>query len=196
MMKSIFEKNAANLVSAVGIILAVWVNALVWTKSANHLLIFLLALAVAFSDLLDGSLARSKWGRVSSFGGSLDKFRDKLFICPLFVYFLRRIWQENGDWLALIKGLILLILLLECFLILVWIVGFIKGLNVSSHWAGKVKMDLYFVAAGWWLFLKVLENPMSLQLKSYLYLGLVPLLLLASICAIFSLGGYLQRYSQ
>lgn len=193
-MRSIFSKNLANLITAIGIILAVWVNMLVWGNSANHLLFFLLVLAVAFSDLLDGWLARQR-EIVSSFGASLDKFRDKLFICPLFVYFLKKIWQESGDWLALIKGLILLILLLECLLILVWTVGFIKRLDISAHWAGKFKMDLYFVTAGWWFFIGFLENSVGLQLKNYLYLGLVPLFLLASICAIFSLAGYLQRYS-
>lgn len=188
-MRSIFLKNLANLITAVGIILAVWVNVLIWTNSANHLLIFLLALAVAFSDLLDGWLAR--WRKiVSSVGGSLDKFRDKLFICPLFIYFLRGIWRESGAWLALIKGLILLILLLECLLILVWIVGFIKGLDISAHRAGKIKMDLYFGAAGWWLLWKL----MGLNLI-YLYVCLVPLLFTAAICAILSLSGYLQRYS-
>lgn len=192
-MKSIFLKNLANLITAIGVILAVWTNALIWGGSTNHLLIFLLASAVAFSDLLDGWLARRR-NIISSIGASLDKFRDKIFICPLFVYFLKRIWQEGGDWLALIKGLILLILLLEFFLILVWVVGFIKGLNVASHWAGKVKMDLYFAAAGWWLFLR-LENSISSQLKAYLHLGLVPLFSFAAVFAIFSLAGYLQRYS-
>jgi len=189
MKKSIFERNVANLVTAIGIILAVWVNALVWTKSTDHLLTFLLALAVGFSDLLDGWLAR-RWEITSSFGSSFDKFRDKLFICPLFIYFLRVIWQESGDWSALIKGLILLILLLESLLILVWIIGFIKRLDTSAHLAGKIKMTLYFGAVGWWLFCKLI----GLNLV-YLYGGLVPLLLIAAIFAILSLSGYLQRYS-
>lgn len=187
MEKSIFEKNVANLVTAIGIILAVWVNVLVWTNSVNHLLIFLLSMAVALSDLIDGWLAR-RWGIVSNFGSSFDKFRDKLFICPLFVYFIKGIWQENGVWLALIKGLILLILLIECLLILVWIVGFIKRLDTSSHLAGKIKMDLYFGVAGWWLFLRLVGN------FDYLYLGLIPLLSIALVCAVFSLEGYLQRF--
>lgn len=188
-MRSIFLKNLANLVTAIGIILAVWVNMLVWTNSTNHLLIFLLALAVALSDLLDGWLARRR-NIVSSFGGNFDKLRDKLFICPLFIYFLRGIWQAEGDWLALIKGSVLLILVIEFFLILVWIIGFIKGLDTAAHLAGKIKMVLYFGAAGWWLFWKLIGMNLI-----YLYLGLAPLLFAASICALFSLFGYLQRYS-
>ena len=86
-MKTIFQ-NLANLITSMGIILTVWLNLLIWDNSVNHLLILLLAVGIGVSDLLDGWIARH-YQIVTSVGGSLDKFRDKLFTCSLFAYFLK-----------------------------------------------------------------------------------------------------------
>jgi phosphatidylglycerophosphate synthase len=200
-MTDIFQKvkegifrNLANAITAVGIILTVWLNSLLWNEPVNHLLIFILAVGVGLSDLIDGWLARH-WQIATSIGGSLDKFRDKLFTCSLFAYFLRELWYwADGVWLALVKGLIILILIIELFLVAVWIIGFVKGFDVSSHLAGKIKTTFYFIAIGWWLFLKWLGSLLQRDFRNYLFSVLIFLLLTASIYGILSVVGYLQRY--
>ena len=192
-MRAIFQ-NLANLVTSIGIILIVWLNLLLWNQPAEHrLLILLLAVGVGLSDLLDGWLARH-YQIATSIGGFLDKFRDKLFTCSLFAYFLRELWRwADGIWLALVRGLIILILIIELFLVTVWIIGFIKGLNIDTHWIGKVKTDFYFVAIGWWFLLKWLEDLFQRELISYLYGGLIFLLFVGSVFGILSIVVYSQR---
>ena len=192
-MKIIFQ-NLANLITSIGIILIVWLNLLIWNEPVNHLLIFLLAIGVGISDLLDGWLARH-YQIATSIGGSLDKFRDKLFTCSLFAFFLRELWHwSDGIWLALIKGLIILILAVELFLITVWFIGFIKGFDVSPHPAGKIKTAFYFVAIGLWFFIEWLGNLLQRDFKDCFSFVLILLLLTASVYGILSVVGYLQRY--
>ncbi len=50
-------------------------------------LAFVLFLVIAFSDLLDGYLAR-KYGEVTRFGRIADPLVDKLLVCGSFIFFL------------------------------------------------------------------------------------------------------------
>jgi phosphatidylglycerophosphate synthase len=203
MMKDIFQKtgktifcNLPNAITAIGIILTVWLNALLWNEPANYrLLILCLVVGVGISDLLDGWMAR-QWQIVTSIGDFLDKARDKFFSCSIFVYFLKEFFQRtDGIWLAFVKGLIVLILVIEFFLLLIWIIGFIKGLNTDTHWTGKAKTNFYFVAIGWWFLIGWLEDLFQRELISYLYGGLIPLLFIGSVFGILSVVAYLQRPS-
>lgn len=201
-MKDIFRRvmktvlgNLPNIITSVGIVLTAWLNLLLWNTPAEHrLLILLLAVGVGLSDLLDGWLARL-WQIATSIGGSLDKFRDKFFSCSLFAYFLRELWRwSDGVWLALAKGLIILILSIELFLVAVWIIGFVKRFDVSSHSAGKIKTAFCFVAIGWWFLIKWLGDLLQRDFKNCLFSVLIFLLLTASVYGILSVVGYLQRY--
>ncbi len=49
---------------------------------------FVLFLVIAFSDLLDGYLAR-RYGEVTLFGRIADPLVDKILVCGSFLYFLR-----------------------------------------------------------------------------------------------------------
>lgn len=49
---------------------------------------FVLFLIVAFSDLLDGYVAR-KYGQVTHFGRIADPLVDKILVCGSFIFFLR-----------------------------------------------------------------------------------------------------------
>ena len=194
-LRNLIRANLPNAITAIGIILIVWLNLLIWNEPNNRLLILLLAVGILLSDLIDGWLAR-QWQIVTSIGDFLDKFRDKLFSCSLFVYFLKELWRwTDGIWLAFVKGLIILILLSELFLMSVWIIGFVKGFNTDTHWTGKVKTDFYFVAIGWWFFLGWSMNSLEGDFKSYLYKGLIPLLFMGSVFGILSVVAYLQRFN-
>jgi len=195
-LKNLIRTNLPNSITTIGIILTAWLNLLIWNEPNNRLLILLLAVGILLSDLIDGWLAR-RWRIVGPVGGFLDKFRDKLFSCSLFIYFLKEFWRwADGIWLAFVKGLVILILLSEFFLMSVWIVGFVKGLNTDTHWTGKVKTDFYFVAIGWWFFLGWLEDWFERELESHLYWGLISLLSIGSFFGILSVVAYLQRYNK
>ena len=195
-MKIIFQNlaNLPNMVTAIGIILTVYLNAIfIWDEpTEHHLLILLLAVGIPLTDL-DGQIAR-RWNMVTFEGDLLDKFRDKFFSCSIFIHFLRELFQRSdGIWSALIKGSINIILAIELFLLLIWIIGFVKKFDISSHWAGKAKTNFYFVAIGWWFLLEWLEDLFQRELISYLYGGLIFLLFLGSVFGILSIVAYSQR---
>jgi len=204
-MEAIFQRmgkflfdNSANLITAIGIILTGWISAIFWWNepAEHHLLIVLLATGVGFSDLLDGWLAR-RWKVATSLGGFLDKFRDKLFACSVFIYFFVELWfWTDGVLSVLVKALIVLVLVIELFLITIWIAGVIKKFDTSSHLAGKIKMTFYFIAIGWWFFLEWLGNQFKWEFKNCLYIGSIFLLSTASIYGILSVVGYVQRYGK
>ena len=169
-LKNLIRANLPNLITTIGIILIVGLDSLLfWGEPSEYrLLILLFAVGIIVSDL-DGFLARYLKA-VTFIGDVLDKFRDKFFACFLFIYFLKEFWRwTDGIWLAFVKGLIILILLSEFFLMSVWIVGFVKGFNTDTHWTGKVKTDFYFAAIGWWFFLGWLMSSLERDFKSYLY---------------------------
>ncbi|MEA2113179.1 MAG: CDP-alcohol phosphatidyltransferase family protein [Patescibacteria group bacterium] len=194
--KKIVFQNSANVVTAIGIILTVWFNMLIWNEPVDYLLIFLLTASIGISDLLDGWLSR-RWKIGSSMGGFLDKFRDKLFSCSVFAYFIYQLWNwSNGIWLGLIKGLIILILAIELFLVLIWIIGFVKGCDTNSHLTGKIKTGFYFTAISWWFCFKCLEDLLQKQLTGdAYYFVLIILLFIGSIYGILSVAAYIQRDS-
>jgi len=200
-MRDIFQKmgetifqHLANLVTAIGIILTVWLNVILWNEPVNPLPILLLSLGIWSSDLLDGWLARNL-NIVGSVGDFLDRFRDKLYFCSLFVYFFKELWYGiDGIWSALIKGLIIVILPIECLLMFIWFVAFIKGFEIDLHLSSKIKAALCFIAINWWFLINWLESLLQKELENYLYPALILLLFGASISAILSVVHYIQRY--
>lgn len=191
------KRHVPNMVTIVGIILAAWANMLVWDGYEGYGLILVLAAAVALTDLLDGIIARRNQA-ITAVGISLDKFRDKLFICPLMVFFLKDMWARPGLIAGLNKAMVALILLVELGLVVIWIYGFFKGLDVSSHRYGKIKMDIYFAVACLFLAARFLEKSSpAIRIGSAAGedLLLAALLVPAAVYAIKSLTGYLERYS-
>jgi len=195
-MKKVVFHNLANVITAIGIVLTGWINAILWWNkpSEHHLLIFLLAVGVGISDLLDGWLARH-YQIATSLGGFLDKFRDKIFAFFVFVYFFIELWSwADGILLVFVKSLIILILIIELFLVIIWIVGMIRNFDTSSHLAGKIKMTFYFVAIAYWFLIDWLGSLLERDFEYFLYLGLIILLFTGSIYGILSVVGYVQRY--
>ena len=203
-MRDIFQnareiafQHAANAVTSIGIILIVWLNAIIWWgEPAEHrLLIFLLALGAGLSDL-DGQIAR-RWGKITPYGDVGDRIRDKFFICSLLIYFLKELWNYEQDniWIALIKGLSILILASECFVaFVIWIVGFVKRLDIEVHWIGKAKVFFYFSAVVWWFFMFWIGDLFQWEIDKCLQWGLVFLLSIGSMCGILSTIVYILRY--
>lgn len=197
-MRAFLFRHSANTVTFAGIVAAVWTNVLVWDYQ-NQSLVFLLAVIAALTDLTDGWLAR-KWKIESPVGISLDRWRDKLFVCPLFAFFIWDIrletalgWKENLVF-SFIKSILAVILIFEAGLIASWFVGFVKKWNVKSHRAGKIKQGFYVAAIFSWLIMRFLEKEFYWQAGMITFLYLSCLLLLAARYAFASLVGYLERF--
>ena len=189
------KKHTANMITAVGIIIAFWVNTLAWSGSQNFPLMLVLSLAVGLTDFLDGQIARRS-GCVTPIGVSLDKFRDKVFVCPLFILFLGELWHSQGDLAALIKGMIAVIVLVESGLITVSLVGFFKGWDISPNQYGKRKMWFYFGFLVFVFFVKANGGVIGDIRSLYTDVTAAILLFFSAVLAILSLEGYIGRYTQ
>ena len=104
------------------------------------------------------------------------------------------IWDGSGMVAGFIKAMIALILGVEVGLILTWIYGFFKGLDVSAHRAGKIKMAIYFAVACLMILIRFLKSQGIFVAGPYADLIMAGLLLPAAIYALKSLAGYLERY--
>ena len=193
-MAFIFQ-NMANVITSIGIILTIWLNFIIWNGPFSQQFVFILVIGIAFSDLLDGWIAR-RFKIASSVGESLDKIRDKLFSCSVFTYFFVELWKWNsGACLSLVKGLVIISLIIELFLVLIWIRGFIDGIDISSHMSGKIKTTFYFIVIGWWFFVCLMKDMIGGFFEIILYSGLIVLLFISSIYGILSASIYVQRYT-
>lgn len=191
------DVNIANTITAIGILLTAWFITFVFGGSKDYPLIFSLSVLIGISDWLDGWLAR-RWDIVTSLGSDLDKLRDKAYACSAFYFFLNELWHlPEQSLLYLIKGLIILILVIEALLVTTWIIGKIKVLPTQSHRDGKIKAAIYFGTISWWFFLRCLEGPLKFDIGKSLYplFSISLLLSLGSIYGIRSFYGYLQRYN-
>ncbi len=188
------KKHAANLVTSLGLILSVWVAVLVWTNYPDPRIMLLLIGLVGVTDLIDGNLARLR-KIVSKLGTSLDRLRDKVFVCPLFVNFLTVVfWSGAGLIVALIKAELICILAIEFGLICVWLYGLARGLDASSHKAGKIKQVLYSFTIFLWFVFRAVEFEWGYSSVLMEDVSMAFLLCLSAYYALGSLSGYIARY--
>ncbi len=103
-------------------------------KNDDKLLIISLFCVGAFSDLLDGSVARGL-DKVTNIGAMLDPAADRLLIIPIAVYSL----FPGHKWL------LLLLIILEIINTLASVWGHGKNLFIVSNIFGKMKMLLQCV---------------------------------------------------
>jgi len=195
-MTEFLFKHMANMVTWARIFLTSWMNCLIWFNSGvNSLLVLILAIVIGPTDCLDGWIAR-KFGIQSKFGGHLDKGADKYYTCSLLAYFAQ---GEMIDWYLsqityMFIGLLIgLILCVEAFLIIMWIIGLITKTDTSPSAYGKWKMTFQFIAIAWLLAIKWMESLPEVNVIFSIYLGLIILLILAAICGIFGGFNYYQR---
>ena len=189
------KKHTANTITAIGIVLAFWVNALAWGGSDNYQLMLILSLVVGLTDFLDGQIARRS-GCVTSIGISLDKLRDKVFVCPLFVFFLVELWHGQSELATLIKGMIAVIVLVESGLITASLVGFFKGWDITPNINGKIKMWFYFTFMFFAFLAKSNGAAIGNDHAFYADILAIVILFFAAMLAVMSLEGYLNRYTR
>ena len=121
-----------NQITIVRIVIAISLFILLFFyKNDNKLLIISLFCLGAFSDLLDGSVARGI-NKVTKIGAMLDPAADRILIVPIAVYSL----FFNHKWLLLF----LIILEIINALVSIWAHG--KNIFITSNIFGKIKMFL------------------------------------------------------
>jgi len=181
-----------NLISLSGIFLISCLNLLLCLgQPINSPWIFIIVIGILLSDLLDGPVARYLQ-MVTPLGDFLDKARDKYFIISIFAHFIRGLWHYGNEEVRL---MLIVILIVEFFLVGIWIIGSIKRLNLDTHWTGKIKTDVYFGTIGLWFFLELRRNSLSPDLVNFLYKSLPSLLCIGLFFGIVSVLIYLQRYN-
>lgn len=191
-------QNLANAVTVSGLIGTFWLLVIITSSPEQLWLILILAGLISLTDLIDGLIAR-RLNIKSDFGSALDRLRDKVFICPLLII-LAWHYPESLNSASIVvetltKALIVVIILLESLLLITWLIGIIKKLDVSSNQYGRIKMFYEFLVVMLWL--------ISLTVKKYLGFSLIhfsvyliDLIMIVTVyLAIRSLEGYYQKYN-
>ena len=174
--------------------------------SVCNLIIMILAIAGAWTDLFDGKYAR-KHNLVTDLGKFLDPLADKLLVLTLLIiiydqcnYYGALYYLDTGGKeldLLLRWWMVLVILAREFMVTGIRLVSAGKKQVIAASWYGKVKTTLQFVTliillAG----CAVLENPNNGDLVPYepLYVIFVNILLVATLAAtIFSGYDYIVK---
>jgi CDP-diacylglycerol--glycerol-3-phosphate 3-phosphatidyltransferase len=119
---------------------------------------FWLFLAIAFSDYLDGYLAR-RGNQITSFGRIADPFVDKVLVIGTMIYLAVLEWSR--PWFP---AWIVVIVVAREFLV-TGIRGYVEsqGLAFPADWFGKIKMIVQCIAIGIVLGLFAFEWPEPLR---------------------------------
>ena len=140
---------------------------------------FILFIAAALSDILDGYLAR-KWGVVTDFGRVMDPFVDKVLVLGAFVYlaspkFAEPEWsrafgiEPQGGEINCATGVAswMVVVVLARELLVTSLRGVLeaRGVAFAADWSGKLKMFAQSAAIPTALFIAV--NPGCLASPSY-----------------------------
>lgn len=121
------------------------------------LIIFFLS---AFSDAVDGSLARTR-GLVSSFGKMFDPLADKLLISTAAIILIPRFL----DW-----GIVLAMVVIDLILITsAWFRRKYYGTIIQAENSGKLKMIMQSLGIGALLLFAIFQIPFLLVLAQYLF---------------------------
>jgi phosphatidylglycerophosphate synthase len=125
-----------------------WVLALLWQERWGATLG--LFLVTAFTDVLDGSLARLR-KQITLWGTAADPVADKLLIGSMAIVFIVRV---IGWWLALA------VLLMEVLVVSGVLYRRYKGRISSANVFGKTKMFLQVMGMAWFLASQIWHIPL------------------------------------
>lgn len=157
-------------------------------------LVFLLFLAGAFSDWLDGFLAR-KLKTVTNFGKVIDALTDKIFILGLFIILLGVDILFPGSFI-----LVVLTLIREFLITGLRLVASSKGVVLAAEKTGKLKTAAQLVALSAYFLNNALEMDFSFMIVHFSFiLEVIELLaflafLLSTFLTLFSGLRYMIKY--
>lgn len=201
LMPGWLKQNLANIVTSIGIVTTVWFLVTAYYAPEQIWLIDLLALITAFTDYIDGLIAK-RYGS-SVFGSLIDRIRDRVFVYPaLSILVWHHRWRLKSlsalsAYLAL--GSIALIVVFE---ILLFIAGFIgaywyyikkKEIDLAPNKWGKKKTFCGFAVVLIWLASLTVEKYLGFPLIKFsiylIFLGFV----LMPYWMILSIDNYWER---
>jgi CDP-diacylglycerol--glycerol-3-phosphate 3-phosphatidyltransferase len=151
-----------------------------FTLGEKNLLATVLFVAAAFTDWLDGYLAR-KWAQSSSFGAFLDPVADKLIVAATLLVLLN--FDRVPVWVALIIiGREITISALR-----EWMAQLGASASVAVHFLGKVKTTMQLVAISFLLY----DN----TLFGIIHTGMLGkyLIIIAAMLTLWSMVYYLRK---
>ncbi len=198
-LKEWFFQNLANIVTIFGFLAAIWLLVIAINNPEELWLIMLLAGVVGLSDLVDGMIAR-KLKITSSYGGALDRLRDKVFIVPILIILTwHHAWKLTNlpsVLITLTMALVISLVTIEIFLFIAWWMGLFKKLILTANKWGKRKMFSEFLAVMFWLISLTIEKYSCLPVIRF-SIYLIDLILIVTVfLAVKGLEGYYQSYGK
>jgi len=214
------KNNLANFVTFIGFIASFFLLVLLWEVVSIYSstgmaswsvetswMIMGLAILAVLTDWADGKIARSKRGKITLFGETSDKVRDKILIAFLFVNMIRSLRAvpcPDSFFYVLVRfniAMTISALAIELCLFILGSVGIahnlITGMGkfaTSPTQAGKNKMALGCFIGLLWLSAFLFHNRSDEGMESYEFmLSLFVLLIILNFLAGQSIHGYISR---
>ena len=152
------------------------------SHESKNLIATILFISAAFTDWLDGYLAR-KWGQSSNFGAFLDPVADKLIVAAALLVLLN--FDRVQIWVAIIIiGREITISALR-----EWMALMGASASVAVHFLGKIKTTMQLIAISFLLYDGPLFGFNSGQIGKWLNM-------VAAILTLWSMFYYLQKAKQ
>ena len=193
-----FFKNFANIITIAGLLFVAWILIIAISFPEKLWLILFLSLLTGLTDFVDGIIAKNLDIK-SYLGSALDRLRDKIFICSLLVILTRWYWLSVQNFFVLktlILSLVALVIFIEICLLLFWLIGIFKNLNISSNPGGQTKMFLQFIAVIIWLCSLAGEKYFAIPVMKFSIYLIFLLLILVIYFGIKSLEGHYQVFKK
>ncbi len=189
-------KNLANMLTVIGLLMAVWLLIVAISNPEQLWLMLLLTVLIGLTDFFDGKLAK-RLQIESTLGKALDRLRDKIFICPVLVILAWRylpLQNLSVVFNTFTIALISLIILIECLLFSALIFGITKNLDIASNKFGKAKMFCEFILILIWLIILNIEKYFSIPVDGFSIYVIDIILIVTAYLAVKSIEGYSQKY--
>ena len=152
------------------------------SHESKNLIATILFISAAFTDWLDGYLAR-KWGQSSNFGAFLDPVADKLIVAAALLVLLN--FDRVQIWVAIIIiGREITISALR-----EWMALMGASASVAVHFLGKIKTTMQLIAISFLLYDGPLFGFNCGQIGKWL-------IMVAAILTLWSMFYYLQKAKQ
>ena len=152
------------------------------SHESKNLIATILFISAAFTDWLDGYLAR-KWGQSSNFGAFLDPVADKLIVASALLVLLN--FDRVQIWVAIIIiGREITISALR-----EWMALMGASASVAVHFLGKIKTTMQLIAISFLLYDGPLFGFNCGQIGKWL-------IMVAAILTLWSMFYYLQKAKQ
>lgn len=116
----------------------------------GNFILLILFLICAFSDFLDGYIAR-KQNIVTNFGKFADPLADKIVVLALYIILLNQANQLKG-WM------VTLVFAREFIVTGFRVIAASKNINIAAGWLGKIKTNLQFVSIAILLVFGLMDN--------------------------------------